>query len=448
MDIYGLGGYSRSSRILLCMVGLPARGKSYITRMITRYLGWSGFPAKTFNAGELRRQEGMAGISANFFSSEDKEASAVRERLASKVMEEAIDWLNKQTSVCVAIFDATNTTKKRRRMILDTCREATGITPVFVESICNDESILLANYKLKCGNDDYQTMDPAAARADFLERIKAYEKRYETVEDDEGEGKIRYIKLFNVGQKVVMHRCAGYLMSQVGFYLSNIHVKPRSIWLTRHAESEEQRKGILGSCSGELTRRGRQYCKEMAAFLQRQRKVMLDGGEDEGAEILVLMGTVPMHAATLRAVAQGNPDAGLGLSAMSSSLLNELDSGDFHGMSYERVAREYPELWQERENDKLNFRWPGSGGESYSDVIGRLHPIIIELERQRHSVLVISHLAVQRCLYAYFTGCPSEELPHLDMPMHTTFELRPGPFGCAVDQFCLDPAGPPSEAAR
>merc|ERR550532_2510389 len=161
-------------------------------------------------------------------------------------------------------------------MILETCREATGITPVFVESICNDESILNANYGLKLGNDDYQTMDPAQARADFLERIKAYEKRYETVEDEEGEGRIKYIKLFNVGQKVVMHRCAGFLMSQVGFYLSNIHVRPRSIWLTRHAESEDQRRGILGSSSGELTRRGRAYCRELAALTQRRREAMLE----------------------------------------------------------------------------------------------------------------------------------------------------------------------------
>ena len=30
--------YSQSNRVLLCMVGLPARGKSYITKMLMRYL--------------------------------------------------------------------------------------------------------------------------------------------------------------------------------------------------------------------------------------------------------------------------------------------------------------------------------------------------------------------------------------------------------------------------
>jgi len=164
-------------------------------------------------------------------------------------MEEAIAWLRSQPCSCIAIFDATNTTRKRRRAIVDRCQQGSGITPVFVESICDNPAILSENYRLKLGNDDYQKMDPAKARLDFLERVRAYEKRYETIDDDT-EGDICYIKLFNVGQKVVMHRCTGYLMSQVGFYLSNIHITPRSIWLTRHGESDEQRRGVLGAASG------------------------------------------------------------------------------------------------------------------------------------------------------------------------------------------------------
>merc|ERR1712113_700219 len=117
---------------------------------------------------------------------------------------------------------------------------------------------------------------------------------------------------------------------------------------------------------------------------------------------------------------------------MSTSLLNELDGGDFNGWSYEQIQQEYPKVWAEREADKLNFRYPGAGGESYVDVINRLRPVIVELERHRSSILVISHLAVQRCIYGYFTGCTVEELPHIELDMHTVYDLRPGPFGTAV----------------
>ncbi len=35
-----------NGKIVLVMVGLPARGKSYIVYMLIRYLNWIGIPAK------------------------------------------------------------------------------------------------------------------------------------------------------------------------------------------------------------------------------------------------------------------------------------------------------------------------------------------------------------------------------------------------------------------
>jgi broad specificity phosphatase PhoE len=65
-------------------------------------------------------------------------------------------------------------------------------------------------------------------------------------------------------------------------------------------------------------------------------------------------------------------------SAMGTSLLNELDGGNFTDMTLEQIERDFPEIWAERERDPLHFRFPGSGSESYSDVIGRLRPIILD----------------------------------------------------------------------
>ena len=78
----------------------------------------------------------------------------------------------------------------------------------------------------------------------------------------------------------------------------------------------------------------------------------------------------------------------------------------------------------------LHYRYPGVGGESYLDVIERVRPIIIELERQRHSIVIVAHLAVLRCIYAYFMGEELNNIPHIDIPMNTIYELTPGPFGC------------------
>ena len=41
---------------VICMVGLPARGKTYIAKKLCRYLNWIGITTRVFNVGEYRRQ--------------------------------------------------------------------------------------------------------------------------------------------------------------------------------------------------------------------------------------------------------------------------------------------------------------------------------------------------------------------------------------------------------
>ena len=52
------------------------------------------------------------------------------------------DWLRASPCACVAIFDATNTTRERRAALMKRCRREKGVLLVFVESICEDEGIL------------------------------------------------------------------------------------------------------------------------------------------------------------------------------------------------------------------------------------------------------------------------------------------------------------------
>lgn len=50
---------------------------------------------------------------------------------------------------------------------------------------------------------------------------------------------------------------------------------------------------------------------------------------------------------------------------------------------------------------KLHFKPLRVSRQSYEDLVQRLEPVIMELERQEN-VLVICHQAVMRCLLAYF----------------------------------------------
>ncbi|XP_062598291.1 6-phosphofructo-2-kinase/fructose-2,6-bisphosphatase 3-like isoform X5 [Saccostrea cucullata] len=63
---------------VISMVGLPARGKTYMSKKLTRYLNWIGIKTKAFNVGEYRR-EVCTDCSHDFFRADNVEAEATRQ---------------------------------------------------------------------------------------------------------------------------------------------------------------------------------------------------------------------------------------------------------------------------------------------------------------------------------------------------------------------------------
>ena len=108
--------------------------------------------------------------------------------------------------------------------------------------------------------------------------------------------------------------------------------------------------------------------------------------------------------------------------------LDEIFAGSFDGMTYAEIQEISPEDFAERANSKLTYRYPR--GESYLDVIERLEPVVMELERQRDPVLIIGHQGILRILYAYFTGKQRDEAPFMPIPLNTIIKLVPGTYSC------------------
>jgi 6-phosphofructo-2-kinase/fructose-2,6-biphosphatase 2 len=135
----------------------------------------------------------------------------------------------------IAILDATNSTKTRRRWIQERCA-AENIETLYVESKCDDEELIMSNIlEVKTTSPDYVGQDPEEAAADFRNRIRNYEKVYETIDEDERD--LTYVKLIDVGKQVIINQIQDYLQSRVVYYLMNLHIKPRSIWLSRASPS-------------------------------------------------------------------------------------------------------------------------------------------------------------------------------------------------------------------
>ena len=153
----------------------------------------------------------------------------MRRAAAEAAVADMLKWF-KQGGV-IAILDATNSTKKRRRWIKETC-DAEGVETLFVESKCDDEELIMGNIlEVKTTSPDYKGLDPETAAADFRNRIRNYEKVYQTIDKDESD--LTYLKIMNVGKQVIINRIQDYLQSRVVYYLMNLHIKPRSIWLSR-----------------------------------------------------------------------------------------------------------------------------------------------------------------------------------------------------------------------
>lgn len=70
---------------------------------------------------------------------------------------------------------------------------------------------------------------------------------------------LSYIKIMDVGRRYLVNRVLDHIQSRIVYYLMNIHITPRSIYLCRHGESDLNIKGRIGGDSG-LSSRGKEVC--------------------------------------------------------------------------------------------------------------------------------------------------------------------------------------------
>lgn len=333
------------------MVGLPARGKSYVTKKIARYLNWLQHDTRIFNVGErrrvaagglasnappglprpqqplrsistttgsinrvlidgntktaitpcanilingvppplgmlpspalelveddnsrtliadvgsngntqdvklapetvvppLRRTESMEKIhDASFFDPNNSQAAHIRDEIAMATLDELLDYILDQGG-SVGIFDATNSTLERRKLVMERIRERAGpeLGVLFLESLCVDEQLLESNMRLKLSGTfvpsfglslpvhlcvwnvnamltqrlalgpDYRDLDPVVALDDFKKRVVLYQSKYVPLGKYEEKNNMPYVQMIDVGRKVVSHQIRGYVVSRV-----------------------------------------------------------------------------------------------------------------------------------------------------------------------------------------------------------------------------------------
>jgi 6-phosphofructo-2-kinase len=378
---------------------------------------------------------------AEFFDPHNEEALRVREQVALATLDYVLDQ-----NGSVGILDATNSTLERRIAIMDRIRARAGpeLGVLFLESQCLDENLLQTNMHLKLSGPDYRGKDPKVALEDFRRRVDLYEESYVPLGKYEEEHNIPYLQVIDVSRKLVSHQVNGFLSSQVVYYLLNFNLSPRQIWVTRHGESVDDVQGKIGG-NAHLSENGVNYARALARFMDNQRTHWSDYQRRKSQSIHFppLPGDStppnPQYASQFastpnfcvwtsmlqraRETAQFFDDEVYDVKEMR--MLDEMNVGLMDGMTYAEILGKFADDYQRRKREKLRYRFPGTGGEGYLDLINRLKAVIVEIERMTDHVLLVTHRSVARVLLSYFLGLKREDLTDLDIPLGVVYCVEP-----------------------
>ncbi|KAJ1986834.1 hypothetical protein GGI04_006164 [Coemansia thaxteri] len=256
---------------------------------------------------------------------------------------------------------------------------------------------------------------------------------YESIDGND----LSYIKLYNVGEHFVVNNIRGYLQSRVVFYMMNLHISDRTIYLARSGESSNE-----GSYKADapLSDSGHRYAHYLHDAIQRRIKerhaaVLAKSGVDMSSRTLkVWTSTHVKSYQTAEYFAKHD------VAVRRRMLLKGLNPGVCENLSLGEVREKFPSEYQSYLRDPYHHRY--SLAESYHDVSVRLEPVILELEREQDDILIIAPESVLRCIYAYFApqGLPDSLIPTLAFPRSIFVELTPTAYGCNERRIGISPS--------
>eukprot|EP01065_Artemidia_motanka_P019707 TRINITY_DN2351_c0_g1_i1.p1 TRINITY_DN2351_c0_g1~~TRINITY_DN2351_c0_g1_i1.p1 ORF type:complete len:947 (+),score=314.11 TRINITY_DN2351_c0_g1_i1:257-3097(+) len=408
-----------NSGLVIVMVGLPGRGKTFISKRLCRWLNWKGIAAKIFNVGHYRRKVTARAEKQDqgYFDPGNKRAAAEREKLAEMACDDVKRFIQCSQGG-VAIFDATNSSRSRRQKLV---HEFGSVLPqnriIFIESVCTMDDVIEQNIlRAKCGNGDYQGRDAQYVLRDFQARIKQYQKVYDPLseESDSPDAELSWVQLTNIsaahrGGKVVINKVSGHLAHKLIYFLLNMSPISTAMYLATTGETSSDTRAILGG-NPDLTARGWKFAAALRRFFNR--------AEHNHENVQVWTSTMKCAMDTCTYFTRDSSR----FRVKQYKTLDEKSAGDFEGMTLEEIRKAHPQMWKRRQADMYNYGWPR--GESYHNMNVRLEQIILDMHKAEDPVLVVTHPEVSSGLYAYMAELLPELSVHIEIPRNCVFEFN------------------------
>ncbi|KAH0578291.1 hypothetical protein H2248_003917 [Termitomyces sp. 'cryptogamus'] len=447
-----------AGKILVLTIGLPARGKTHISRALERYLRWMGVKTQVVSLGDYRRKILGAGqkLPSDYFTLGEKSLGTNELRKKVSTGCEQLIWEFFEGGGQVVIYDANNGSKATRQALAEKFDKA-GIHVVLLESICDDQEIIENNIRsVKISSPDYRSWDPNKAVEDYYKRIHDHEKYYETIDDRTWP----YIRIINasplnsdlhynsyfivqVGEKIELNNIQGYLQSGQSLiehsYKADSDLSPagweyaerlKDFLLERRAKSlkergidPHERKLVIWTST---RRRANHTAYPFLATAQTMNA--LDGPpvapSPEPTSAISTVGKTTVTKAS---------GASLNIKVVEKPQMLEINPGIWDGLSPEQAKKYYPEDWARFLKDPYASRAPRA--ESYHDLSVRLDPVLIELEKEQEDLLIIGHASVIRCMLAYLIGLPASEIPAIEIARGDLIEVVPASYGVQSQAF-------------
>jgi broad specificity phosphatase PhoE/predicted kinase len=387
-----------NKNLYIVMVGLPARGKSTISRKLKENLARDHIKTRIFNNGDLRRKLVNEDTSSpEFYNPKNSYGLAVREQIALKNINRAKSFINGGGQV--AILDATNVSLKRREKIVQLIPNQPLL---FIECTNDDQEILKASIEKKVAFPEFNHLSRKEAIQSFHERVNYYCGIYTSLKNERN-----FIKLNSLYNKITKEEITDEIpyYDRIRDFLVTDTIK--NLFLIRHGETYFNLQNRIGGDSS-LTENGKTQAEALARFFQKKKIPYIFTSQKK---------RTIQTAAPIKELQEN-------CTMIPLEEFNEIDSGVCECMSYEEIREKIPQVYMTRKKNKYSYIYPeGEGYVSMKERVDRGIKKAIYLSANSENIMIIGHRAANRMILSHFLFRRKEDVPYIYVPQDKFYHI-------------------------